>query len=85
MPRGLPPSRQRDHHSQTGCAYAQHAIPAPQSSEEEENVLMRTARRSYEPLLTWVMGHRSAAFALAIITGLLSGLLASRMGSEFVR
>ncbi|MFZ3185643.1 MAG: CusA/CzcA family heavy metal efflux RND transporter [Pseudomonas sp.] len=52
--------------------------------KEEENALMRTARRGYEPLLTWVMGHRSAAFALAIVAVLLSGLLASRMGSEFV-
>ncbi|MBX9912940.1 MAG: CusA/CzcA family heavy metal efflux RND transporter [Pseudomonadaceae bacterium] len=52
--------------------------------EEQENLLMRTARRAYEPLLSRVLRHRSGAFALAIVAVLLSGLLASRLGSEFV-
>jgi len=52
--------------------------------KEQENALMRTARRAYEPLLSWVMRHRSAAFGLAIVCVLLSGVLASRLGSEFV-
>lgn len=52
--------------------------------KEEENLLMRSARRGYEPVLAWVMGHRVAAFAMAASAIVLSGLVAGRMGSEFV-
>ncbi|WP_342624401.1 CusA/CzcA family heavy metal efflux RND transporter [Pseudomonas alkylphenolica] len=52
--------------------------------KEDENLLMRSAKRGYAPLLQWVMGHRSLAFSLAAVMVLLSGVLASRMGSEFV-
>ncbi len=52
--------------------------------KEDENLLMRSAKRGYAPLLQWVMGHRSLAFSLAAAMVLLSGVLASRMGSEFV-
>ncbi|EIM15196.1 cobalt/zinc/cadmium resistance protein CzcA, degenerate [Pseudomonas chlororaphis O6] len=52
--------------------------------KEEENFVMRGARRGYEPVLRWVMSHRSLAFALAFLSVLVSGLVASRMGSEFI-
>ncbi|MET3054312.1 CusA/CzcA family heavy metal efflux RND transporter [Pseudomonas alkylphenolica] len=52
--------------------------------KEDENLLMRSAKRGYAPLLQWVMGHRTLAFILAGVMVLLSGVLASRMGSEFV-
>ena len=52
--------------------------------KEEENWLMRSARRGYAPVLGWVMRHRSVAFALALSVIALSGLLAGRLGSEFV-
>ncbi|MFK0089392.1 CusA/CzcA family heavy metal efflux RND transporter [Pseudomonas sp. NPDC090755] len=52
--------------------------------KEDENLLMRSAKRGYAPLLQWVMGHRTLAFSLAWVMVLLSGVLASRMGSEFV-
>ncbi|HWD33913.1 MAG TPA: CusA/CzcA family heavy metal efflux RND transporter [Pseudomonas sp.] len=52
--------------------------------KEDENLLMRSAKRGYAPLLQWVMGHRSLAFSIAAVMVLLSGVLASRMGSEFV-
>ncbi|PSS57073.1 CusA/CzcA family heavy metal efflux RND transporter [Pseudomonas sp. BBP2017] len=52
--------------------------------KEDENLLMRSAKRGYAPLLRWVMGHRPLAFGLAAVMVLLSGVLASRMGSEFV-
>ncbi|MCW2270030.1 MULTISPECIES: efflux RND transporter permease subunit [Pseudomonas] len=52
--------------------------------KEDENLLMRSAKRGYAPLLHWVMGHRTLAFTLAGVMVLLSGVLASRMGSEFV-
>lgn len=52
--------------------------------KEDENLLMRSARRAYEPVLDWVMARRTLVFALAGLLVVLSGLLASRMGSEFV-
>lgn len=52
--------------------------------KEEENVVMRVARQGYEPVLNWVMGNRLPVFAGAVVLVLLSGLVASRMGSEFV-
>ncbi|NMZ59030.1 CusA/CzcA family heavy metal efflux RND transporter [Pseudomonas nitroreducens] len=52
--------------------------------KEEENLLMRGARRAYELVLDWVMARRALVFACAAVLVLLSGLLASRMGSEFV-
>ena len=52
--------------------------------KEEENLLMRGARRAYEPVLDWVMGSRAVIFAFAAVLVVLSGVLASRMGSEFV-
>ena len=52
--------------------------------KEEENLLMRGARRAYEPVLDWVMARRALVFAVAAVLVVLSGVLASRMGSEFV-
>ncbi|GAA0277953.1 CusA/CzcA family heavy metal efflux RND transporter [Pseudomonas rhodesiae] len=52
--------------------------------KEEEGVVMRTARLRYEPILKWVLGHRNIAFSAAVVLVVLSGVLASRMGSEFI-
>ncbi|WP_374441334.1 CusA/CzcA family heavy metal efflux RND transporter [Pseudomonas panipatensis] len=52
--------------------------------KEEENLLMRAARRGYQPVLAWVMGHRALVFAGAAVLVVCSGLLAGRLGSEFV-
>ncbi|ULT71731.1 CusA/CzcA family heavy metal efflux RND transporter [Pseudomonas sp. BC42] len=52
--------------------------------KEEENLLVRSAKRGYAPVLDWVMGHRAATFALAAAILLGSAVLASRMGSEFI-
>ena len=52
--------------------------------KEEEGVVMRTARQRYEPILQWVLGHRNIAFSAAVALVVLSGILASRMGSEFI-
>jgi cobalt-zinc-cadmium resistance protein CzcA len=52
--------------------------------KEEENLVMRTARRAYAPVLDWVMGRRPLVFGLAVVTILASGWVASRMGSEFI-
>ena len=52
--------------------------------KEEENLVMRTARRAYAPVLDWVMGRRPLVFGLAVLTIVGSGVVASRMGSEFI-
>lgn len=52
--------------------------------KEEENFVMRAARKGYEPVLGWVMGNRAAVFAGAVTLVVLSGVLAGRMGSEFI-
>jgi cobalt-zinc-cadmium resistance protein CzcA len=52
--------------------------------KEEEGVVMRGARRVYAPALAWVMSHRAMAVGAALAVIVLSGVLTSRMGSEFV-
>ena len=52
--------------------------------KEEEGLVMRTARQRYAPVLAWVLGRRKLAFAAAAALVLLSGVMASRMGSEFI-
>ncbi|WP_330206878.1 CusA/CzcA family heavy metal efflux RND transporter [Pseudomonas sp. AM14(2022)] len=52
--------------------------------KEEEGALMRGARRVYAPALAWVMAHRTVAVGAALGVIVLSGVLTSRMGSEFV-
>ena len=52
--------------------------------KEEENLVMRTARRTYAPVLEWVMTRRPLVFSLAVLTIVASGAVASRMGSEFI-
>ncbi|WP_166224010.1 CusA/CzcA family heavy metal efflux RND transporter [Pseudomonas atagonensis] len=52
--------------------------------KEEEGAVMRSARRVYAPALAWVMSHRAVAVSAALGVIVLSGVLTSRMGSEFV-
>lgn len=52
--------------------------------KEEENFVMRGARRVYAPVLDWVMARRPLVFGLAVLTIVASGAVASRMGSEFI-
>ncbi|WP_426179973.1 CusA/CzcA family heavy metal efflux RND transporter [Pseudomonas sp. TWRC1-2] len=52
--------------------------------KEEENLVMRTALRAYAPVLDWVMTRRPLMFGLAVLTIVASGVVASRMGSEFI-
>ena len=51
---------------------------------EKEKLLMGWARRAYEPALARVMRAKPLVIACAAVAVLLSGLLATRMGSEFV-
>ncbi|WP_136478832.1 CusA/CzcA family heavy metal efflux RND transporter [Pseudomonas sp. DG56-2] len=52
--------------------------------KEEEGLVMRHARLRYAPILRWVLGHRNLAFSAAVGVVLLTGVMASRMGSEFI-
>lgn len=51
---------------------------------ERENVVMLSAKRIYAPVLDSVMSNKPVILTLAVVAVILSGLLATRMGSEFV-
>ncbi|HEY0846095.1 MAG TPA: CusA/CzcA family heavy metal efflux RND transporter [Noviherbaspirillum sp.] len=51
---------------------------------EKENRLMQGAKRVYAPLLNRVMGNAPVVLTLTTAIVVLSGLLATRMGSEFI-
>jgi cobalt-zinc-cadmium resistance protein CzcA len=51
---------------------------------EKENILMQTAKRLYAAALDQVMINKPVVLTFAVVTVILSGLLATRMGSEFV-
>ncbi|SFN96279.1 cobalt-zinc-cadmium resistance protein CzcA [Variovorax sp. PDC80] len=51
---------------------------------EKENRLMSWARRAYAPLLARVMNAKPLVITLASVAVVLSGLLATRLGTEFV-
>ena len=50
---------------------------------DHENRLMRKARGLYRPVLDWVLANRPVAFTFAALSIVLSGLLATRLGTEF--
>lgn len=52
--------------------------------EEKENRLVAWVRRRYEPILAWALRRRMAVMAGAAALVVLSGLLATRLGSEFI-
>ena len=51
---------------------------------EHDNRLMRWSRARYTPMLDWALRHRLAVMAGAAVLVIGSGLLATRLGSEFV-
>ncbi|CAH1072000.1 efflux RND transporter permease subunit [Candidatus Nitrotoga sp. 1052] len=51
---------------------------------EKENRLMILAKRGYQPMLSFAMLNKQLVLIVAIVAVILSGLLATRMGSEFV-
>jgi len=52
--------------------------------DEKENIIMQSAKRVYAPVLDTVMANKPVVVTFAVITIILSGLLLTRMGSEFV-
>lgn len=51
---------------------------------EKESAIVTWAKRIYLPVLTAAMNYKAMTVTLAVIIMVLSGLLATRMGSEFV-
>ncbi len=51
---------------------------------EHENVVMRLAHRAYVPALKFCLGHRGLTVTAAVVLVVLSGITASRMGTEFI-
>ncbi len=51
---------------------------------EKEIIFMRWAKKAYIPILNLVMQNRIAVITTAIVVVVLSGLLTTRMGSEFI-
>ena len=51
---------------------------------EKENRLMVWAKRRYQPMLGWAMGNKPLVLTIAVVSVTLSGLMAARMGSEFI-
>jgi cobalt-zinc-cadmium resistance protein CzcA len=52
--------------------------------EETETRIVQALRAGYTPVLRWALGNLKAAVAVGICFLLLSGLAASRLGSEFL-
>ncbi|MCS0588277.1 CusA/CzcA family heavy metal efflux RND transporter [Massilia norwichensis] len=51
---------------------------------EKENRLMNLAKRAYAPMLARVLGNAPVVLASSIVLVVLSALLATRLGSEFI-
>ena len=52
--------------------------------QEKENFVMQWAKKIYTPVLDWTLVNKAVVLTLAVVTVVLSGLLVTRMGSEFV-
>lgn len=52
--------------------------------EEKEQPLISWIKQRYLPVFKWSMGNKALVLTIAVVSVALSGLLASRMGSEFV-
>ncbi|MFZ3192237.1 MAG: CusA/CzcA family heavy metal efflux RND transporter [Moraxellaceae bacterium] len=60
------------------------AMATSGSVNEHENRLIRALRRGYTPLLDWSLQHRVVVVGAAGVLLLFSGLLSTRLGSEFM-
>jgi cobalt-zinc-cadmium resistance protein CzcA len=56
----------------------------PKHIQEVETIIVRGLRASYTPLLRWALGHLKVTVGIGIVFLLLSGVAASRLGSEFL-
>lgn len=51
---------------------------------DKENIIMQWCRKIYSPVLDWALHHKKNVIAVAVVLLVLTGFLASRMGSEFI-
>jgi heavy metal efflux system protein len=56
----------------------------PQQVAETETIIVRALHRIYSPVLHWSLGHRKTMLAIGLLFLLGIGLLATRLGSEFL-
>jgi cobalt-zinc-cadmium resistance protein CzcA len=60
------------------------SIMLPRHLEEVETVLVRWIRSAYSPVLRWSLANRKKTVGFGVAILVLSGLLATRLGSEFL-
>jgi len=60
------------------------SIVLPKDVEEVETLIVRTVRRAYTPILRWALRRVAFPLALGAVFLAVSGLLATRLGSEFL-
>lgn len=60
------------------------SILLPERVEETETIIVRLLHRAYNPALRFALAKRTAAVAIGIAFVVISGLLATRLGSEFL-
>lgn len=51
---------------------------------EKENVFIAWAKHAYEPIFHWSMSNKALVLTVTLVSVILSGLMVSRMGSEFM-
>jgi len=56
----------------------------PKQVKEAETLVVRLLHRTYNPALRFALNHRPLTVAISVVFLLLSGFLASRLGSEFL-
>ena len=56
----------------------------PLHVEETETIVVRALHWIYSPVLHWSLGHRKTMLAIGVVFLALIGLLATRLGSEFL-
>ena len=60
------------------------ALLVPKTIQETETIIVQTLRRTYTPVLRWALTNLKVAVTLGLVFLALSGLAASRLGSEFL-
>jgi len=56
----------------------------PRKVKKTETIVVRTLRTVYTPLLEWSLGRRAASIGIGLAFLAVSGLVATRLGSEFL-
>jgi cobalt-zinc-cadmium resistance protein CzcA len=60
------------------------SLMLPEHLEEKETMVVRFLRRAYDPLLRFALSHRALMVTFGAVFLLVVGILASRLGSEFL-